>query len=150
MVSITHSNEPTVYKKNRYYQILFISAALFNFAMAALFIGLYPSILGHINHADITQEPLSHLFVCLFGLAVFLFGCIYSWIGLNITHPYSYPLTIISILGKSGVFLVMSTSAALSIVPWGTGPIFSIVDGIYAILFTDYFLNLRRIIHHNS
>lgn len=136
--------------RHTYYSALFLSAALFNFCMAALFIFYYPELLRFIGHSDITQSSLANLFIQLFGLAVLLFSFIYAWIGLNPAHLYSLPLAVIAFLGKSGVFLVMSGSAAFGIVAWGTGPAFSIIDGIYALFFAEYFLCMRKIAHSRA
>ncbi len=136
--------------RHTYYSVLFLSAALFNLCMAILFIFYYPELLKFRGHSDITQNSLTNLFIQLFGLAVLLFSFIYAWIGLNPGHLYSFPLGAIACLGKSGVFIVMSGSAVLGLVPWETGPAFSIIDGVYAIFFAEYLFYSRRIIWHSN
>jgi hypothetical protein len=129
------------------YRVIFLSSALFNICMSALFIIFYQDLLFFIGHNDITQNSLARLFVQLFGLAVLLFAGVYTWIGLYPNNLLSFPLGVIAFLGKAGVFFVMSGSAAANLVSWQAGPLFSIIDGIYAILFAVYILSMRRIIY---
>ena len=131
--------------RHKYFSAMFLSGALFNIVMAFLLIFLFDQylVLVDVGIAS-SSDSMSNMFRCLFGFVVGMFGFVYAWIGCHLMHPASPVLAIIAAALKLGVFLIMSSYAMFSHVPWLSGPLFSIVDFIYSLLFVGYFLATKK------
>jgi predicted ribosomally synthesized peptide with SipW-like signal peptide len=131
--------------RHKYFSAMFLSGALFNIVMAFLLIFLFDQylLLVDVGIAS-SSDSMSNMFRCLFGFVVGMFGFVYAWIGCHLMHPASPVLAIIAAALKLGVFLIMSTYAYFTDVAWLSGPLFSIVDFIYSLLFVEYFVAVKK------
>jgi hypothetical protein len=110
-------------------RILFLTAALFNWAVAAA-LAVDAGFLFRLF--SVSPEPAEPLFVLLFAWLVFAFGVAYYWISRD--PGANTPLIRLGILGKAGVFAVALACVILGIVSWQF-LILAAVDAVYALLF---------------
>ncbi len=110
-------------------RILFLTAALFNWAVAVAFV-IDAAYLFRLF--AVSPEPTEPLFVILFAWLVFAFGIAYYWISRD--PAGNAPLIRLGIVGKSGVVVASLLCVFYGIVSWQL-LILVAVDAVYAILF---------------
>ena len=110
-------------------RILFLTAALFNWAVAAAFVVDAAQL---FRLFAVSPEPTEPLFVILFAWLVFAFGIAYYWVSRD--PATNAPLIRLGIVGKSGVVATSLLCVFFGIVSWQL-MILVAMDAVYAILF---------------
>lgn len=110
---------------------LFLSAALFNWAVAITFLFAYQPVFNLIGLSPVPQNPIYlHLFACL----VAAFGLAYYWISQDFQKNRN--LVKLGIIGKLTVFALPLAYCLASSISWQL-PALASVDLIFAILFAN-------------
>lgn len=113
------------------YQRLFISAALFNWAVAAIFFLAYKPFFNLIGLTPVPAHPIYlHLFACL----VAVFGIAYFWISQDVAENRN--LVTLGIIGKLSVFAMPLAYFLAGSISWQL-PALASADLIYAMLFAN-------------
>ncbi len=123
--------------KHRYYQLMFVSAAFYNWSATLIWLLSFEQMYAFMGGGDVPQAPIFNLFMQLVALLLSLFGGIYFCIGRDPDSAIGRPFAIIGIIAKV-IFVCLFTCYAISgSVPWAMAALV-FVDLLWAALFLEY------------
>jgi hypothetical protein len=123
-------------QKERYYKNFFIVAAVWNWVATVPFFFAYEQIFAFLG----MRMPIYPVTLQLFLSLAFVFGIGYYWVSRNLMN---LEIVKMGVVGKILVFLLFLYYAAIGNIPWLL-VLPGIVDLIFAILFMEYLLRVKR------
>jgi hypothetical protein len=123
-------------QRERYYRNFFVVAALWNWIATVPFFFAYGPIFAFLGMSMPIYPGNLQLFLSL----AFVFGIGYYWVSRNLMN---LEIVKMGIVGKIFVFLLLLYYSIIGNIPWLL-VLPGIVDLIFAILFIEYLLRVKR------
>ncbi len=130
-------------QKDRYYKIMFTSAAIFNWCAATLWLIDFEGMFQFMGGGDVPQSPVFNLILQCLSMIIIVFGGVYYSIGQNPRSPTSQAFAIVGSIGKFFLALIFYYYAIQGDIPLALAGVVT-GDFIYTILFIEYLVYQKK------